>query len=281
MTLRPLAPLAFVVAAVLAATPVRAGQDTTAPSPLRLTDAVRLATARRAEIEAARARTRAGEARPTIVSALDEPMIAPSIDHLPFMLNGANVSFTIEQRIPLSPVLRHRRESAVADLAKLRAEASRTTLDVGLEAASAFLMLHERRRTADLLAEQLAFARDLVTATDARYEGATGAQSDVLRAEVEVARLEAQIRGIAGDVRAPEAMLNASLGLDADTPVPPLATTTVHGALPPWSDVKSLLPTRPELAAARADIARAAAEVEVMRDMFRPMTTIRTGPARI
>ena len=148
MTLRPLVPVAFAVVAVLAGTAAAAGQTTIAPSPLRLADAVRLATARRAEIEAARARTRAGEARPTIVAALDEPMIAPSIDHLPFMFNGANVSFTIEQRIPLSPVLRHRRESAVADLARLRAEANRTTLDVGLEAATAFLMLrtHQYRR---------------------------------------------------------------------------------------------------------------------------------------
>jgi outer membrane protein TolC len=74
-------------------------------------------------------------------------------------------------------------------------------------------------------------------------------------------------------------MLNASLGLDADAPVPPLAAATVDRPLPPWSEVKSRLPARPELAAARADIARTAAEVEVMRDMFRPMATIRTGPA--
>ena len=31
-------------------------------------------------------------------------MIAPSLDHLPFMLGGADVSFTIEQQIPLSGI---------------------------------------------------------------------------------------------------------------------------------------------------------------------------------
>jgi cobalt-zinc-cadmium efflux system outer membrane protein len=36
---------------------------------------------------------------------------------------------------------------------------------------------------------------------------------------------------------------------------------------------------RPELAAGRAEIVRAEADVQVMRDMFRPMATIRTGPA--
>jgi hypothetical protein len=71
--------------------------------PLSLGDVIRLANERRDEIQAARARIRAGEARPTIVSALQDPMISPSLDHLPFMLGGADVSFAIEQQITLSP----------------------------------------------------------------------------------------------------------------------------------------------------------------------------------
>ena len=100
---------------------------------------------------------RAGEARPAIVSALEDPMISPSLDHLPFMLGGADVSVTIEQRIPLSGIRGHRRASALADLDRLRADANRTTLDVGVQAANAFLMLQERRRTAALVTEQIAF----------------------------------------------------------------------------------------------------------------------------
>lgn len=55
------------------------------PSPLGLGDVIRLAGERRDEIEAARARTRAGEALPTIVSGLEDPMLSPSIDHYPFI----------------------------------------------------------------------------------------------------------------------------------------------------------------------------------------------------
>jgi cobalt-zinc-cadmium efflux system outer membrane protein len=248
-------------------------------APLSLSDAVTRAAARRPEIEAARARARAGEARPAIVSALDDPMFSPSIDHLPFMLDGADVSFTIEQRIPLSGVRGHRRESARAELDRLRAETSRTTLDVGLQAANAFLMLHERRRTAALTAEQIGVARDVVTAANARYASGTAPQADVLRAELEVARLGALGRALVGEVRGAEAMLNASIAQDTDTPVPPLAPLSVDGPVPSWADIKAALPARPELAAGRAEIARAEAEVQVMRDMYRPMATIRTGPA--
>src|SRR5262245_22350654 len=130
------------------------------PWPLSLADVIRIASERRDEIQAARARTTAGEARPAIVSALPDPMLSPSLDHLPFMMNGADYSITIEQQIPLSGIRSHRRASALADIDRLRAVANRTALDVGIEAANAYLMLQERRRTAALLNEQIAFARD-------------------------------------------------------------------------------------------------------------------------
>jgi outer membrane protein, heavy metal efflux system len=249
------------------------------PSPLSLTDVIRIAGERRDEIEAARARIRAGEARPTIVSALADPMISPSLDHLPFMLGGADVSITIEQQIPLSGIRRHRRDSALADLDRLRAEANRTTLDVGIDAANAYLMLQERRRTAALVDEQMAFARDVVSAANARYASGTAPQVDVLRAEIEVARLHGLQRSLTGEIRAAEAMVNTSLALDADLPLPPLAGLPFTQPTTSWSVLKAALTSRPELAAGRAEIVRAEADVQVMRDMFRPMATIRTGPA--
>lgn len=50
------------------------------------------------------------------------------------MLGGADVSFTIEQRFPLSPLRTHRRQAAEADVERARAEIGRVTLDVELEA---------------------------------------------------------------------------------------------------------------------------------------------------
>lgn len=249
------------------------------PTPLSLADVIRVAGERRDEIRAARARSLAAEARPTIVAALDDPMIAPSLDHLPFMWGGADVSVTVEQQIPLSGIRRHRRASALADLDRLRADVDRTTLDVGIQAANAFLMLQERRLTTALVDEQIGFARDIVAAANARYSAGTASQADVLRAEVEVARLEAAARSLAGEVRSAEAMLNASLALDTDLPVPDLARLTFANPIPAWAAIKAALAARPELVGGRAEVARAEADVLVMQDMYRPMATIRTGPA--
>ena len=259
---------------------VAVGQATdTLPSPLGLADVIRIAGERRDEIAAVRARVQAGEARPTIVSALEDPMISPSLDHLPFMMGGADVSLTIEQQIPLSGIRSHRRDAAIADIGRLRAEASRTGLDIGLDAANAFLMLQERRRTSALVDEQIAFARDVVNAANARYASGTAPQSDVLRAEVEVARLEASARGLVSEVRAAEAMLNTALGRAAELLVPALAPPPAPGPVAPGLLLQAAIASRPELAAGRAEVARAEADIRVMRDMFRPMATIRTGPA--
>ena len=270
---------AFTAATVVVVASAGSATAQALPSPLGLADVIRAAGERRDEIEAARARMRAGETRPAIVSALDDPMVSPSLDHLPFSLGGADWSVALEQQIPLSGIRRNRRASALADIDRLRAEARRTTLDVTMQAAAAFLMLQERRRTQVLVTEQLAFARDLVTAANARYAGGTAPQSDVLRAEVEVARFEALARALVSEVRAAEAMLNASLALDTDRPVPPLAPVNLSQPVPQWSAIKAALTSRPELAAGRAEVAGAGANVQVMRDMFKPMMTIRTGPA--
>lgn len=264
----------------LAPTPVPAQEGAAAlPTPLGLADVVRLAGQRRAEVEAANARVRAAEQRPLIAAALPDPMVSPSLDHLPFMWGGVDVSVTIEQQLPLSGIRGHRRAAALADIDRLRAETTRTGLDVGLQAATAFLMLQERQRTQALLLEQLAFARDVVTAATARYAAGSAPQSDVLRAEVEVARFEALTRSIVSDVRGAASMLATSLGLDPDTTLPPLEAAVVAERPLTWPALRAALFARPELLTARAEIARADADLQVMRDMFRPMATIRTGPS--
>jgi len=271
--------LACAVASTLWPLPATAQVPRANASSLTLADAVKAASERRDEIETARARVRAGEARPSVVSALEDPMVAPSVDHLPFMMSGADVSLAFEQRIPLSGLRGHRRASALADLERLRADARRTTLDVEVQAATSFLMLQERRRTQALVSDQLVFARDVVTAANARYASGTAPQSDVLRAEVEVARLEAFAKALVSEVRGAEAMLNASLAQDADLPVPVLVPPAFTQPLPSWPAIRSALVSRPELASGRAEIARADAELQVMRAMNRPMATIRTGPS--
>lgn len=256
------------------------GERSELPSPLRLEDVLAYGRAHRQEIVAARARAQAAGEWPAIVSALEDPMAMPSVDHLPFMLEGVDVGLAIEQRFPLSGVLADRRRAAEAGALGLRADSERVALDVQLDLARSFFMLRERRELARVLDEQTALARELVSAAGARYGAGIGSQPEVLRAEIEVARLEGAARAIRAEVAAAEAMLNTSLGRPADDLVPPLAGEPATAEPDAWADVReTTLRRRPELAAGRAEIRRAAAEVSVMESMYYPMAFVRTGPA--
>jgi outer membrane protein TolC len=207
-------------------------------------------------------------------------MVMPSVDHLPFMLHGVDASLMVEQRFPLSGVLGDRRRAAEADARRFRADSVRVAQDVQVDAARAFLMLRERRELERVLDEQVALARQFVTAANARYGAGTGNQPEVLRAEIEVARLEGAIRAIRAEVNASEAMLNTSLGRAANAFVPPLAATPSTAEPDVWAQVRAkTLRRSPELEVARAEISRAQAETSAMESMYYPMGLVRTGPS--
>ena len=254
--------------------------------PLELSDVIREARANRGEIAAARARAEALAERPAIVGALEDPMISPSVDHYPFRMMDEeggrryDWSIAVEQRFPLSGVRAQRRRVAHADAARATALSETILLDVVLDVQQAFFMLRERRRMATVLEQQLQLGRELVAAAAARYAGGTGVQADVLRAEVETARIEAALRSLAAQTRAAEAMLNASMGRATGTPIGELEFSATDQALPPVERLQeSATRMRPELRAGAAEVERSAAEIDVMRSMYRPMATVRAGRA--
>ena len=268
----------FVLAALVA--PADADDQVALPTPLRVADVVRTAKARRSEVVAARARARAAAQRPTIVSALDEPEAFASIDHLPFMGGGADVSFTLEQRFPLSRIRRHRSRAAEATAQRELALVDRTGLDVELEAASAFWMLAELRERAKILDDQRALADQMASAAIARFSTNAGIQADVLRAQLEVDRLAGEQQAIVAELRGAEAMLNTGLARPPGAPIPDLDSAVSDAEPPPADNIASTaLTNRPELRAGRAEIARAEAEVSVMSSMYAPMAMVRTGPS--
>ncbi len=260
--------------------PLTAHAETALPTPLRVDQVVARARDRRPEVLASRARTRAAAQRPTIVSALEEPIVSASIDHLPFALHGLDASLTVEQAFPLSRVRGYRQRGAEADVRRERANGDRVSLDVELDAAAAFWMLAQVRANAQITKQQHALAEQLVAAALARYSSNTGAQSDVLRAQVDVARFGAERRALTAEIRGAEIMLNTSIARDVDAAIPELDTTVSDAAPPAPEEIERAAgKQRPELRAGRAEIDRAEVDVQVMRSMYSPMAMIRTGPA--
>lgn len=279
-------------------------------APLTLQAVVRIALDQRQEITAARARADAARERPNIVSALEDPMIFPAIEHYPFeQMNDSSSmdvvpdmeeseapsepaaiedsrngrydwSVSVEQKFPLSRVLTHRRHAADADAVKASADADTLALNIELEAVTAFYMLHEKRSMGNIIDQQLALTHQLVDAAAARYSAGQSDQSDVLRVEVEVARVESAQRALQAEIRAATHMLNASLGRAPDLPAPALISPSLDLPLPAIDSIKiAALQQRPELQAGAAEVARADADNKVMRAMYAPMGMVRVGYA--
>ncbi len=231
-------------------------------------------------MQAARFRTNAAAEHPKVVSALPDPMVMVSMDHLPFSMMGVDGSVTVQQDFPLSGVLGARGREAEAQAARFRAEARRTELDVALEAVDDFYMLAERRSTRAVLDEQVAIVTQLTSVARAHLASGLGMQADVLRLDNERARLEADRNALVLETQAAEAMLNTSLARPTDAPVPELAWPDDLSEPAPVDDLtRRAVATRPELEAIRAERSRAIAEADVMGSMYYPMAFVRAGPS--
>jgi outer membrane protein TolC len=273
-------PLAWAIALLLGAPKAYAQSSEALPSPLDPAAVLQIAHARRSEIVGARARASAAAHRPMIDSALPDPMVMVSMDHLPIPVAGVDGSVTVQQEFPLSGVLGDRRRAAEAEAARWSADAHRVAQDVELEALEAYFMLGERRGLAPILDEQIALVDQLASLARAHLASGQGMQADVLRLDNERARLGADRRALVSEIRSAEAMLDTALARAPDAPLPELVWTDDLNE-PPALDalLRTGLARRPELAAARAEHSRALADVDVMRSMYAPMALVRAGPS--
>lgn len=212
--------------------------------------------------------------------SLPDPMVMLSADHVPIQLHGLDASVQVQQDFPLSGALGARRRAADANGAVWSAEITTATLDVEREAASAFLMVAETERMLALTQELSILAKQTLAIIKARLQGGEGAPSDLVRAQIEVLRLDGDEKALQADLRASSAMLEAALGQPVTGNVVPCELSTPTRAPPSLATVvASAMESRPELWAARARAAREGANIDVMRTMYKPMAFVRGGTA--
>jgi outer membrane protein TolC len=251
------------------------------PSPLRADQVVAFAKEHRAEIVASRAKANALAETPKVVSSLPDPMVMVSVDHLPFNFMGIDASIAVQQDFPLSGLLGKKRLSAAAEANAALSDVKRVELDVELEAVVAYLMVAERERMAAVIDEQIGTARQIVEATLARLETGSGSAADVVRARLDVARLEGERKALDAETEGARSKLNAVLGR---TPTSVVPTTSFAAPTGEPAPLPTLIATasekRPELATMKFAADKAQADVDVMQAMYKPMAFVRVGVAR-
>ena len=209
---------------------------------------------------AAAAAARAAEARIGPARRLPDPMLQFALMNrrLPGLgldeVLGMN-QIELVQMIPLRGKL-----GLAAAVERVRtAAAEARTVDVQLtereRAAMAFFELYETDRSLALAEQSRELLRDLVKTTASMYAVGEGRQPDVLRAQVELARMGEELVRMRTMRTAVAARLNAVLDAPADAPVAPPRLPGLPDSLPSRDSLQRLaLAGRPMLVADGHDL---------------------------
>jgi outer membrane protein TolC len=249
--------------------------------PVHLSDLLDEALRRNPEVQASEARARAARLAVGPAGALDDPMLMVRLWNVP--LDGSMLPLMVDlsQALPLGGKRDARTAEAEAEARLAEAEADVKRRDVEAAVVKAYLDLFGAEQALQVNAEVRGNLEALRDVALARAAGALGEQVDVLRAETELVELEGQVEVARAQQVAAQAELAALLDRPSDAA---LRTAGFPGFLPPLPPVATLVEraarARPELAAAEAGVARAAARVRTAEAEAVPDVTPTLGYMR-
>ncbi len=234
-----------------------------APAALTLAGVYSLAAERNPRIRAAWAVADASRAREPAASTLPDPFLQFGVMNLSIpglnadMPNSMAPALQLMQMVPFPGKLSLSGKVAEQTTVMFSAEARETWWEVRSSAAMSFYDIYAVDRQLEVMGKTLRLLMDFERVAQAMYSAGTGRQSDVLRANVEIARMEADIARMEAMRDVAGARLNALLDRPADTPIPsptypslPLRTAGVD-TLRTWAEQ-----SRPMLERGRAGVAR-------------------------
>lgn len=167
-------------------------------------------------------------------------------------------SIQLMQMVPFPGTLGLARSIAERDAEMARAGAAEAGWMVRGRVAMAFYEVWQADRRTAVMRETLRLLRTFEAVARSMYGAGTGRQADVLRAGVEVSRMEAELARMAAMRAAAAARLNAALGRAADEPVRAVARPDLPAALPSADTLRAWAREgRPLLVRQRIAVARA------------------------
>jgi cobalt-zinc-cadmium efflux system outer membrane protein len=236
-----------------AQTPVTAG-------PLALGRLFTAVEASNPRISAAGALARAADARISPARRPPDPQLQFALENrdLPdFGLNDPLGMNTVQvmQMVPFPGKLRMAGEVASAKAEAEHARAADMAWDVRARAAMAFYELYQMDRSLEVAEETLRIVRDLAVTAGTMYAVGEARQADVLRAQVEIARMTEDVTRMRTERVSAAARLNALLAIDPSTPVGSPVRPAFPDTLPPLDSlVAEAQRNRPMVQAAEADV---------------------------
>ena len=242
------------------------------------------ALAKAPALAAAHSRLAAVREMETPASALDNPMVEAMVQNADFpnyTIGTEDMSmagFEVSQPLPYPGKRRARAESARADTVLRETE----IVDLERRIASEVRSLYARLYAADRERQSLTAARELVellsATASARYATGGAEQESLLKAQLQVTRLEEQLDDLEADRRALVAELNRWLDRPGATPLGEIAgLPAVEAPAGSWED--RAVEASPKVRVARAAVAAGERRLAVARLDLKPDLTPAAGYA--
>jgi outer membrane protein, heavy metal efflux system len=179
------------------------------------------------------------------------------------------------QMVPFPGKLRLGGQIARQSTAMARTATDETWWEVRAAAAMAFYEIYQADRQLAVMEETLDWLRQFEQAAIAMYSVGGGRQSDVLRAGVEVARMQADLARMRAMRTAAAARLNAVLDRPTDTPVPAVSFAALPRDLPPAEELQGWAEqSRPMLERGRIGVEQARTREALARRELWPDLTV-------
>ena len=247
--------------------------------PLRLEDLVRMARERSPRVRAANQQVEATRSREPGSGLLPDPTFQVGV------MNLALPEFSASMPASMAPTFQAMQRFPIAGKLSLREEVARQSTEIDLAAseevwwevrtdvAAAFYRIYQVDRQIEVMEGTLGLLQAFETIAQSLYASGTGRQADVLRANVEVARMEAEIERMRAVRTGTASRLNALVDRPASTQVGSPLLDPLPAAVPGQPILREqALETRPALAQLQMEIDRAGtrrtlAEKEIWPDL--------------
>ena len=246
---------------------------------LRLSDALAVAAAANPMLRAARASAAAADERVKPAGALPDPRVAFG------MMNRMQSDFSaiddpmtmnqllVTQMIPWPGRLSAARRAASHSAAAAAADADEQSRMLAANVVMAYYEVAYADRALGVMGRTRALLRDFLDVAATMYAVGSGGQQDVLRAQVDVARMAEEIKVMEQMRIAAATRLNSLLAREPATPVGAVQLPDADGALPPADTlIARALAARPALRAglervSASEAAATAARRELLPDL--------------
>jgi outer membrane protein TolC len=242
---------------------------------ITLPQILELAERENAEVLAARKRWEAAQKEAVQAATLDKPrldlerMYAPAGGNTISGAQEKNVAVT--QEVPFPTTLYLRRSRAAKD-ALIAEQGYRAKLrEVRAKASAAYADLFFAYKGAEIFNENVEIMRRFSKVAESRYASGHSSQLDALKAQVELTKMLNMTLEVERERQTAEAMLDALLNRDAQTPLPAPADPQPEAFTAKLADLETTaISHRPELRQAFLGVERARTSLSLARSEFLP-----------